>query len=65
MPITYVIVPDQKTAYIKAIVEVTVEDIMSEGVKMFAQNEWENGFNILCDYREVTELNMDQEKLTL
>ena len=65
MPIIYKIVPDRKAAYIKAIGEVTVEDILLEGAKMFAQSEWENGFSILCDYREVTEFNIDTKQVRM
>jgi hypothetical protein len=55
--ILYRIIPDQKVAYIKAWGKVTVDEIMIEGARMFAETEWENGFNILCDYREITEFN--------
>ena len=58
MPIRYRIVPDQKFAYIRAWGKVTVDEIVIEGARMFAEKEWENGFNILCDYREVTEFNL-------
>ena len=61
MPITYTIVPGQKTAYVKGTGKVSIEDIMQEGAKMFAQSEWENGYNLLCDYREVTELDIDMD----
>lgn len=61
MPISYTIVPDQKIAYIKAWGKVVVEEIMTEGTRMFAETEWENGFNILCDYREITDFNLKNE----
>ena len=58
MPIAYRILPDKKLAYIRAWEEVTVDDVMVEGARMFAETEWENGFNILCDYREVTKFDL-------
>ena len=30
---------------------------------MFAEAEWVNGFNILCDYREITEFNLSNEDI--
>jgi hypothetical protein len=66
MPILYRIFPDQKVAYIKAWGKTTIDEIMIEGARMFAETEWENGFNILCDYREITEVNptyQDIEKI--
>ena len=61
MPILYTIAPDQKIAYIKAWGKVAVDEIMIEGARMFAETEWENGFNILCDYRETTDFNLSYE----
>ncbi len=61
MPILYTIIPDQKIAYIKAWGKVVVDEIMIEGARMFAETEWENGFNILCDYREKTDFNLRNE----
>ncbi len=61
MPIIYRIFPDRKLAYIRAWGEVTAEEIVTEGARMFAEPEWENGFNILCDYREISEFDLDRE----
>ena len=63
MPILYRIVPDKKVAYIKASGNVSVDEIMIEGARMFAETEWENGFNILCDYREITEFDLSNEDI--
>ena len=63
MPISFIIIPDQRTAYIRANGKIAAMDIISQGAKMFAQSEWENGFNILCDYREVTDLDIDVESV--
>ncbi len=65
MPILYTIAPDQKIAYIKAWGKVAVDEIMIEGARMFAETEWENGLNILCDYREITDFNLSKEDVAL
>ncbi len=57
MPIQYRIFPGHKVAYIKAWGKLTIDEILTEGAKMFAETEWKNGFNILCDYQEVTGFN--------
>ena len=58
MPLKYKIVPDLKFVYIKASGEITVDEIMMAGAKIFTDREWVNGFHILCDYRETTALNL-------
>ena len=63
MPVIYTIIPDQKVACIRAWGKVTVDDIMIQGERMFAEGEWRNGFSILCDYREITELNVTSEEV--
>jgi len=63
MPILYKIVPDKNFAYVKASRKVTVDEIMTAGARMFAEAEWANGFNILCDYRETTEFNLSNEDI--
>jgi hypothetical protein len=63
MPILYRIVSDKKVAYIKASGKITVDEIMIEGARMFAETEWENGFNVLCDYREATEFEPIKEDI--
>lgn len=59
MPIEYKIIPDQKIAYIRAWGKITVDEILSEGARMFGEPEWENGTNILCDYSEITDFSID------
>lgn len=63
MPILYRVIPDQKVAYIKASGKVNADEIMREGARMFAETDWENGFNILCDYRNITELDLRSEDI--
>lgn len=63
MPVEYKIIPDQKIAYIRAWGKVTADEIMIEGARMFAESDWVNGYNILCDYREITELNIKIEDI--
>ena len=63
MPLTYKIVPEHNCAYIKVWGEVSVDEIMTEGAKMFAETEWKNGFNILCDYREITDFDLDRKDI--
>jgi len=63
MPILYRIIPDKKIAYIKASGKVNADEIMIEGARMFAETDWENGFNILCDYREITEFDLSNEDI--
>lgn len=58
MPIIYRTNPEKKIAYIKALGKVTVDQIMTEGARMFAEKEWQNGFDILCDYRGITEFSL-------
>ncbi len=36
---------------------------MTEGAKLFAETEWQNGFNVLCDYRKITEFHLDTEDI--
>ena len=61
MPIIYKIIPDLKFAYIRGMGKVTTDEIMTAGAKMFTESEWKNGFNILIDYREITELSVKTE----
>lgn len=55
MPIRYKIIPDRKVTYIKAWGKIKIDEIIMAGARMFADTKWENGFNILFDYREITE----------
>ena len=61
MPVDYKIVADQKIAYVKAWGKVTADEILIQGARLFAENAWENGFRILCDYRKITEFNISNE----
>ncbi len=63
MPLEYRIDSGQRFAYVKGVGKVTAEDIMTEGARMFAESEWANGFNILCDYREITDFNLKTEDI--
>jgi hypothetical protein len=58
MPLKHKIVSDLKFVYIKVSGEITADEIMLEGVRIFTDREWVNGFNILCDYRETTAINL-------
>ena len=58
MSIQYRIIREQKLAYIKCWGMVTTEEILLEGTKLFSDEDWENGFNLLLDYREVTETDL-------
>ena len=64
MPVKYKIVSDQKFVYVKATGEVTADEIMIEGARMFTDSEWINGFNILCDYRKITEFDLKSSDLS-
>ncbi len=63
MPLKYKIIPELKIVYVRGTEKVTTDDIMTEGARMFAENEWANGFNILCDYREITDFNLKTEDI--
>ncbi len=63
MPLKYRIVPALKIAYVRGAGTVTANEIMIEGAKMLAENEWVNGYHILCDYREITDFNLMIEDL--
>lgn len=63
MPIIYRIIPEQKISYIKAWGKISVDEIILEGARMFSEKEWENGFNILCDYREIIEVISKSEDI--
>ncbi len=63
MPLKYKIISDLKMAYVRGAGKVTSDEIMTEGARMFAENEWINGFNILCDYREITEFGVKTEDM--
>lgn len=64
MSLKYRIVPDLKIAYVNGSGRVTANDILEEGARMFAESEWCNGFNILCDYSEITDFRVNFEGLT-
>ena len=61
MPIVYRIIPEQKLLYVKGTGRVTADEIMTEGATMFADSEWTNGFHVLLDYREISELGVTRE----
>ncbi len=63
MAVYYRIVPELRVAYVRVAGKITVEEIMIEGGEMFAEKEWVNGYHILCDYREVLDLNLTTEDL--
>ena len=56
MSLKYKIIPDLKIAYLKATGKVTADEIITEGARMFADSEWNNGFHVLLDYRGITDL---------
>ncbi|MHC4870727.1 MAG: hypothetical protein ACYTFY_02680 [Planctomycetota bacterium] len=61
MPLEYEIMPELKLAYVKASGKLTVNDIMIKGAGLFAEGKWENGFNVLCDYREVVKVDLNSQ----
>ena len=61
MSVTYKIVPELKVAYMKAWGKVSVDEILTAGVKMFTDTQWENGLNILIDYRDTQEFAIKAE----
>ncbi len=66
MSLKFKIVSDLKIAYIRASGKITADEILIEGARLFTSSEWVNGFNILCDYREITEFDLkskDVEKI--
>lgn len=65
MSILYRIFPGKKVAYIKASGIINVDEIIIEGARMFAETEWQNGFNILCDYRAITEFDLSNEDIKM
>lgn len=63
MSLKYKIIPDLKIAYVRGTEKVTADEIMTEGARMFAETEWVNGFNILCNYSEITDFNLKTEEI--
>jgi hypothetical protein len=63
MPIRYRIVRDHKIAYLKGWGKLGINEIAVTGARIFAEDEWENGFSILLDYREVTEMDVHREEI--
>ena len=61
MPVTYKISPELNVAYMKAWGNVSVDEILTAGVKMFTDTQWENGLNILIDYRDTQEFAIKAE----
>ena len=63
MPLKYKIFSDLKIVYVRGTGKVTADEIMTTGSKIFANSEWINGFNILLDYREISELGVKTEDI--
>ena len=63
MTIRYKIIPDLKILYVRGMGKVTADEIITGGARMFAASEWTNGFNILLDYREISELSVKTEDI--
>ena len=63
MPLKYKIFSDLKIVYVRGTGKVTADEIMTTGAKIFANSKWINGFNILLDYREISELGVKSEDI--
>jgi len=63
MALEYRIVSAQRFVHVRGVGKVTADDIMTEGARMFAESEWVNGFSILCDYRKITDFNLQTEDM--
>lgn len=58
MPVLYKIIPGLKAMYVSGKGKVSVEEIITEGARMFSDNEWRNGYKIMIDYRGITEFDV-------
>jgi hypothetical protein len=56
--VQYGITPSIKLAYVKFWGHLTIEDLLVKGNSFLNDEDWENGFDILLDYREVTQLDV-------
>ena len=61
MPLKHKIISDLKMVYVRGTGKVTADEIMTTGARIFTDSEWVNGFNIILDYREITELHVKTE----
>jgi hypothetical protein len=61
MTIQYTMIPDLKMVYVHASGSISGHDVLTQGAQMFAEQDWSNGFSILCDYREITQFDVNYE----
>ena len=61
MPIRHKIIPSAKIAYAKAWGTLALEEILREGNNLFSDEGWEDGFDVILDYREAVKMDLNME----
>lgn len=63
MTIQYTMIPDLKMVYVQASGSISGQDVLTQGGRMFADQDWTNGFSILCDYRDITQFDVNYDDI--
>jgi hypothetical protein len=65
MTIQYTMIPDLKMVYVQASGSITSHDIMDGGSLIFQEPKWNNGFSILCDYRDIKQFDVNYDDVLI
>jgi len=58
MPMEYTIVRSLRLAYARAWGRIDIDDILQMGTRLFSDQDWETGFNVLLDYRDIEHMDI-------
>ena len=59
MSVRFRIISSAKFAHFKVSGNITtIEEILCKGTSLFTDEDWENGFNVLLDYRDVSQMDI-------